>query len=54
MPYTTRKLKGGKVSVSSPNGIKAKSTTPEKAAAQERLLRAIEHNPNFKPRNKKK
>ncbi len=54
MPYTTRKLKGGKVQVRSPHGIKAKATTPEKAAAQERLLRAIEHNPDFKPRNRKK
>lgn len=54
MPYTMTKLKGGKVRVSSPHGVKAKATTPEKAAAQERLLRAIEHNPNFKPRNRKK
>lgn len=54
MPYTTRKLKGGKVRVTSPHGVKAKATTPEKAAAQQRLLRAIEHNLNFKPRNRKK
>jgi hypothetical protein len=54
MPYTTRKVGHGKVRVSSPHGVKAKATTPEKAAAQERLLRAIEHNPTFKPRNRKK
>lgn len=52
MPYKETKLKGGKVRVTSPNGVKSKATTPEKAKAQERLLRAIEHNPKFKPRKK--
>ncbi len=52
MPYKETKLKGGKVKVTSPHGTKAKATTPEKAAAQMRLLRAVEHNPNFKPRKK--
>ncbi len=52
MPVTKRKLKGGKVRVSTPGGVKAKATTPAKAAAQERLLNAIEHNPDFKPRKK--
>jgi hypothetical protein len=43
MPYKTTPLKGGKVRVTSPHGVKAKSTTPAKAAAQERLLRGVEH-----------
>lgn len=29
--------------VSTPGGVKAKATTPEKAKKQERLLNAIEH-----------
>ena len=53
MPVKIKKLKSGKVRVSTPNGIKSRSTTPEKAKAQERLLNALEHNPNFKPRKKK-
>lgn len=43
MPVKKRKLKGGKVRVSTPGGVKAKATTPAKAAAQERLLNAVEH-----------
>jgi hypothetical protein len=43
MPVTKRKLKSGKVRVSTPTGVKAKATTPENAAAQERLLNAVEH-----------
>jgi hypothetical protein len=50
MPVKMQKMKGGKVRVSTPNGVKAKGTTPDKAAAQKRLLNAIDHNPNFKPR----
>lgn len=38
------------MSVRTPGGVKAKSTTPAKAAAQKRLLNAVEHNPDFKPR----
>lgn len=53
MPYKEKKLKSGKVRVSSPSGVKAKATTPEKAKKQIRLLQAIKHNPNFKPRKKK-
>ena len=52
MPATKRNVGGGRVRVSTPGGVKAKATTPEKAAAQERLLNALEHNPNFKPRKK--
>lgn len=54
MPYKETKLKSGKVRVSSPNGVKAKSTTPAKAAAQKRLLEAIEHTPGWRPTKNKK
>lgn len=50
MPVKMRKVKGG-VRVSTPNGVKAKATTPEKAAAQARLLNAVEH--GWKPTGKK-
>lgn len=50
MPYKMTKLKSGKVKVTSPSGTKSKGTTPSKAAAQVRLLRGIEHNPDFKKR----
>ena len=53
MPVKISKTKGGKYSVRTPGGVKAKGTTKEKAVKQERLLNAIEHNPNFTPRNKK-
>lgn len=43
MPVTKRRLPSGKVRVSTPGGVKAKATTPTKAAKQERLLNAIEH-----------
>jgi hypothetical protein len=33
----------GKVQVRTPGGVKAKSTTPEKAERQKRLLNAVEH-----------
>jgi hypothetical protein len=51
MPVKTRKLPGGKVRVSTPGGVKAKATTPAKAAAQKRLLNAVEH--GWKPTGKK-
>lgn len=47
MPVTVKRLSNGKVRVSTPNGVKAKSTTPKKAASQKRLLNAIDH--GFKP-----
>ena len=53
MPYKIRKNKKG-YSVTSPHGTKAKHTTKKKAEAQKRLLQAIEHNPDFKPRKRKK
>lgn len=52
MPVKKQKLPSGKVRVSTPGGVKAKATTPAKAKRQERLLNAIEHNPDFKPRSK--
>lgn len=52
MPEKITKVKGG-YRVSTPHGVKAKKTTKKNAEAQSRLLRAIEHNPGFVPRNKK-
>jgi len=51
MPVKTTKLKGGGYSNSTPNGVKAKHTTKTKAAAQKRLLNAVEH--GWKPTHKK-
>ena len=53
MPVTIKRIKGG-YQVRTPRMIHAKKTTKAKAKSQERLLNAIEHNPNFKPRKKKK
>lgn len=47
MPYTTKSVGKGRVKVTSPSGTKAKSTTPSKAGRQVRLLQAVEHNPEF-------
>lgn len=41
------KCRKGRCSVKTPHGTKAKSTTPEKAKAQARLLNAIDH--GYKP-----
>ena len=56
MPVRTRKLSSGKVQVSTPGGVKAKATTPEKAQKQANLLRGVEHGwkPTGKPARKKK
>ena len=43
MPVTEKKLKSGKVQVSTTNGVKAKATTKAKADAQSRLLNAVDH-----------
>jgi len=48
MPVTIKKKNG--YEVRTPHGVKAKNTTKENAKAQERLLNAIEHNPDFVPR----
>lgn len=52
MPVKVKKVRGG-YSVSTPNGVHAKKTTLKKAKAQQRLLNAVEHDPNFKPRKRK-
>jgi len=38
MPFSIHKLGGGKYSVTSPHGTKAKGTTKKKAIAQVKLL----------------
>ncbi len=50
MPVKIKKNKGGGFRVSTPNGVKSKNTTKTKAKKQERLLNAIEHNPDFRKR----
>jgi len=52
MPVKISKSGSG-YSVRTPNMVHAKHTTLQKAKAQERLLNAIEHNPDFVPRGKK-
>lgn len=51
MPYKINKT-DGKYRVASPHGTKSKGTTKEKAKAQVRLLRGIEH--GWKPTGKRK
>jgi hypothetical protein len=43
MPVRLKKLKGGKVRVSTPGGVKSKGSTPANAARQKRLLNAVDH-----------
>ena len=43
MPYKTSAIGGGKYRVTSPNGVKSKGTTKEKAKKQVNLLRGVEH-----------
>lgn len=50
MPVKLTKLPSGKVRVSTPNGVKAKSTTPANAKKQTNLLRAVDH--GWKPTKK--
>ena len=52
MPVKLTKLKGGKVRVSTPGGVKSKATTKAKAKRQANLLRATEHS-NWRPTGKK-
>lgn len=52
MPVKITKNKSGSYRVKTPNMTHAKSTTKAKAMAQARLLNALEHDPNFKPRKK--
>lgn len=53
MPGKIRKVRGG-YQVATPGGVKAKKTSKAKAEAQVRLLAAIEHDPTFKPKAKKR
>lgn len=50
MPVKIRKVNGFRVST--PGGVKAKSTTKKKAEAQKRLLLGVEH--GMVPRKKRK
>lgn len=50
MPVSIKKMKKG-YQVSTPSGVKAKSTTKKKAMAQKKLLNAVEH--GWKPGKKK-
>jgi len=43
MPVKITRTKGGKCRVSTPKGVKAKSTSCAKAKRQARLLRAVDH-----------
>ena len=56
MPVKLTKLPSGKVRVSTPGGVKAKATTPEKAEALKHLLYAVDHGwkPTGKPVLKKR
>jgi hypothetical protein len=52
MPYKIKSTGKGRVKVTSPHGVKAKSATPENARKQVRLLNAVEHNPEFREKLK--
>lgn len=54
MPVKITKTPSGKYRVSTPGGVKAKSTSKGKALAQRRLLNAIENNPEFRKKMAKK
>lgn len=54
MPVKLKKLKGGKVRVSTPSGVHSYATSLEKALKQRNLLNALEHDPGFKKRLKKR
>ena len=43
MPVKIKKLKGGKYKVSTPGGVKAKSTTKKKAMAQRTIINMRKH-----------
>ena len=53
MPVSITKTGKGTYRVSTPNGVKAKSTSMAKAMAQKRLLNAVE-NSNWRPTGKKR
>lgn len=53
MPYEIRKVDGDGYEVinAETKAVKAKHSTKEDAERQVRLLHAIEHDPNWEPRN---
>ncbi len=51
MPVTKTVLPSGRVRVSTPGGVKAKSASKENAAKLERLLNAVDH--GWKPTGKR-
>lgn len=55
MPVRITSLGNGRYRVSTPGGVKAKSTTKAKAEAMKRLLNAVEHGwkPTGKPSSKR-
>ncbi len=56
MPYSMKRLGGGRVQVRGPGGVRAKSTTVKKAKRQMSLLRGVErgwHPTSRKPRGRK-
>ena len=54
MPASKIALPRGGYRVSTPNMVHAKHTTKDKANKQVRLLNAIEHNPEFKMKLRRK
>jgi hypothetical protein len=54
MPVRLRKLSSGRVRVSTPGGLKARAATPRNAARQARLLEALERDPEFRPRRRRR
>ena len=54
MPVILRKLKSGKVRVSTPGGVKSYGSTPKNAKRQRNLLNAVEHNPGFRDKLRKR
>lgn len=47
MPVKVARIRSGLYKVSTPNAVHAKGTTLKKAKAQQRLLNAVENNPEF-------
>lgn len=52
MPVTITQNGDGTYTVRTPNAIHSTHTTLEKAERQARLLNALEHNPDLKPRKR--
>lgn len=54
MPVRLRKLKSGKVRVSTPDAVHSYATSIENALKQRNLLNALEHSPEFAKKLRKK